>query len=340
MIICGNCGAINKEEEGKFCRKCGALLPISSRPPRIRIPIQENENEGIAQQNIPKSENETATNEINEKSLNDIPPMGEVQIFTKNSMNNKKIEELQLQKIPEPKQLPSLTQENEEERKEVLKSIPPTPFKGSIISSKKEKTSSQSNPLAQSSYSPDQSEIKNVRTNEIGTKQKQLEEDMSSVLAVLSKKLSTMKEKESITVEKKSEESEKKIPPTSINDILAQLFKLDPYIQGSAIIKEDGTILASALANRISDSLLATIGQNLTLIGTDIIEGLSGGKLKSISIKGSESILDIAPIDKKSPQVNDMILIIFSHSRVKSGIISFAVGLIKKQIKEYLGINK
>jgi len=35
-----------------------------------------------------------------------------------------------------------------------------------------------------------------------------------------------------------------------------------------------------------------------------------------------------------------MILIIFSHPKIKSGIINFAVNIIKKQIKEYLGIDK
>ncbi|KKM24343.1 hypothetical protein LCGC14_1606020, partial [marine sediment metagenome] len=38
MIICGVCGAINNEASEHICRKCGALLPISSRSPRVRVP--------------------------------------------------------------------------------------------------------------------------------------------------------------------------------------------------------------------------------------------------------------------------------------------------------------
>ena len=75
------------------------------------------------------------------------------------------------------------------------------------------------------------------------------------------------------------------------------------------------------------------------MISQDIIEWLNAGVLKSISLKGTEGILDLAPIDKKSPNVKDMILIIFSTPKVKSGIINIASNLVKKQIKDYLGIK-
>jgi len=35
-----------------------------------------------------------------------------------------------------------------------------------------------------------------------------------------------------------------------------------------------------------------------------------------------------------------MFLIILSHPKVKSGIIAMAVSIVKKQIKEYLGLKK
>jgi predicted regulator of Ras-like GTPase activity (Roadblock/LC7/MglB family) len=111
----------------------------------------------------------------------------------------------------------------------------------------------------------------------------------------------------------------------------------DLNIEASSIIKTDGTILASAISSRISDSLFATIGMNLSMIGTDIIEGLDAGTLKSISVRGTDGVLDLAPIDRENPSVKDMILVIFSHPRVKSGIISFAVNIVKKQLLDYLG---
>ncbi|MFX0072975.1 MAG: hypothetical protein ACFFAO_18005 [Candidatus Hermodarchaeota archaeon] len=353
MIICGNCGAINNENEGKFCRKCGALLPISTRPPRIKIPIQNSKNVKIQEnKNSSTGVKKVANNSSKIQNKTNLVNR-DVQIFTKKKTKGKKVEHSKLEEIPvqttknsdnDPKVLQ--IEDIKGKKKGFLKEIPPQPFDGSIISSKKV----YGPPKSELSEIPQEKDInKKVRTiskpavnesisKEVFSKQKQLENDMSNVLAVLSKKLSIDKTEKTEKIPQKIKKPEEKIPPASLEEILGQLLKLDPYIQGSALIKDDGTILASALAHKMSDSLLATIGQNLSIIGSDILEGLSGGRLKSISIRGSENILDIAPIDKKNPQVKDMILIIFSHNRVKSGIISFAVGLVKKQIKEYLGI--
>ncbi|MFW9879702.1 MAG: hypothetical protein ACFFG0_42045, partial [Candidatus Thorarchaeota archaeon] len=172
------------------------------------------------------------------------------------------------------------------------------------------------------------------------SKQKRLEKDMTEVLSFLSKKISVKKLEPSITKTTTKIEPDKKIPPASMNEILKELITLDSRIEASAIIKTDGTMLASAISSRISESLFSTIGINLSMIGSDIIHGLSAGTLKSISVKGSEGVLDLAPIDRESPNLKDMILILFSHPKVKSGIISVATNLIKKQIKFYLGLEK
>lgn len=172
-------------------------------------------------------------------------------------------------------------------------------------------------------------------------KQQKLQDDMSSVLSVLSKNLA-------IPIEEKSKSAstegnklvEEKLPPTSMNEILKTLLNIDPHIEASAIIKGDGTILASALSDRVSDSLFATIGQNLSMIGNDIVEGLQAGKLKTVSVRGSEGVLDLAPIDKDSQFVKDMVLVIFSHPKVKSGVVNIAANLVRKQVKDYLGVKE
>jgi len=71
-----------------------------------------------------------------------------------------------------------------------------------------------------------------------------------------------------------------------------------------------------------------------------LVISIGAGKLKSISLKASDGVLDLAPIDQENPSVKDMFLIIFSHPKVKSGIIAFAVNIVKKQIKDYLGLKK
>ena len=43
MRICANCGATNNSDGSPICQKCGALLPVSSRKKRIRIPSANKE---------------------------------------------------------------------------------------------------------------------------------------------------------------------------------------------------------------------------------------------------------------------------------------------------------
>lgn len=163
---------------------------------------------------------------------------------------------------------------------------------------------------------------------------------MSEVLGFLSKKIVSPKtEIEKLKTDSKKQ-LENKLPPASMNEILKELITLDSRIEASAIIKTDGTMLASAISSRISESLFGTIGINLSMISSDIIEGLSAGTLKSISLKGTEGILDMAYLDLENANLKDMILILFSDPQVKSGIISIAINLIKKQVKHYLGLDK
>ena len=158
------------------------------------------------------------------------------------------------------------------------------------------------------------------------------------MLSFLSKKI-TVKKLPLEPQDKIKKQTERVIPPSSMSEILKELLKLDLHIEASAIIKKDGTILASAISSRMSDSLFATIGQNLSMIGKDIIEGLSAGKLMNISVRGSKGVVDLAPIDTENSLGNDMLLIIFSSPRIKSGIINFAANIVKKQVKQYLGIG-
>lgn len=250
-------------------------------------------------------------------------------------------------------------QEIGEGKNQVLQEITPKPFQSSILSVKKDSQATPStsiDPISDAFLKLKQSILEEekekpkpslvpipAKTSEAEvsiSKQKRLEKDMTEVLSFLSKKISVKKLEPPVAESKTKKEPEKKIPPSSMNEILNELITLDSRIEASAIIKTDGTMLASAISSRISESLFSTIGMNLSMIGSDIIHGLSAGTLKSISVKGSEGVLDLAPIDRGSPNLKDMILILFSHPKVKSGIISVAINLIKKQIIYYLGLEK
>lgn len=317
MIICSNCGATNNEADGNICRKCGALLPISTRPPRIRLTLEKKKKESKSRQKTPISKSEVVkkpkASELQEIPLVEIPANNSKQQTKKPVMHKEENDDV-------------------EDEKEILTEITPKPFEGSIIGLKGVYGSKSSAEKPLTVHKTPYSEASLV-------KQKQLEEDMTKVLTFLSKKITVKK----LPTDKVPDEKKKKeefIPPSSMNEILTELLKLDLHIEASAIIKKDGTILASAISSRMSDNLFATIGQNLSMIGEDIIEGLSAGKLLNISVRGSKGVVDLAPIDTENTLGNEMILVIFSSPRIKSGIINFAANIVKKQVKEYLGLDK
>jgi predicted regulator of Ras-like GTPase activity (Roadblock/LC7/MglB family) len=236
----------------------------------------------------------------------------------------------------------------QEDKIQGLQEIPPKPFQSPILSSSKDTISDAFSELKQSILDDKEEEpkpalvpitAKPMDNKETASKQMRLEKDMTEVLSFLSKKISVKKLDSKAVAPPPKKEIEKKLPPSSMNEILNELINLDSRIEASAIIKTDGTMLASAISSRISESLFNTIGMNLSMIGADIIHGLSAGSLKSISVKGTEGILDLAPIDTEAPNLKDMILILFSHPKVKSGIISIAINVIKKQIKYYMGLE-
>ena len=320
MIICSNCGATNNEANSNICRKCGALLPISTKPPRVKIKSKDKKPKRSAQ----LEEVEVKKNELDLQEI----PLSE---FKEDLEVIDKISEL------EDEDNEDFYQEREETEEEVfLKEIKPRPFQGSIITDKKIYGSLAPRKKKESIPVSKKERIDKESTAVI--RQKQLEEDMTKVLKFLSNKITVKELPSQINANKRdiTEQKQDSLIPLSMNEILKDLLKLDINIEASAIIKSDGMILASAISSRISDSLFAAIGQNLTMIGTDIIDGLSAGKLQSISLRGSKGVLDLAPIS----ETNDMLLLIFSNPKIKSGIIYLAASNVKKQVKEYLGISK
>ncbi|MFX0002284.1 MAG: hypothetical protein ACFE9C_02685 [Candidatus Hodarchaeota archaeon] len=354
MIICQNCGTTNNEATTSTCRTCGALLPVSSKSSRSKRIKTEKKKKEKQKLNESTSIESGKLEDIGEKKL-------ELQEIPKeDELKSKKVD---LQKIPE-----SSTEEyegdmlpeekvSETTKSNVLQEIPAQPFRGGIMDSRK---GFQPPPYPMNAISDAFIELKSsvvgeqkekqpvpltpissetTLSNAAALKQKQLEKDMTKVLSFLSKKISVKKldVPESKTLEEVKQKEE--IPPSSMNEILKRLITLDLNIEASAIIKTDGTILASAISSRISDSLFATIAMNLSMMSSDIIEGLDAGKLKFISVRGSKGVLDLAPIDNEDERVKDMILVILSHPKTKSGIISFAINIVKKQLNEYLGLK-
>ena len=354
LIICSNCGTTNNESAGNVCRKCGALLPRSHRAPRIKIAPEKKqilESQGGKTKTKTKTKKKSQPAKPQKKSASKkeptIPTSLDLHEIPKvKTLNNDHIEIIEDLTDDEEEEIEeddfSEELDDMEEEAEFLKEIAPQPFRGSIIADKivyghpKQPRKVQHSKTKKVTRKTATSE--NLQSSLL--KQKQLEDDMTKVLSFLSKKITVKPLKPVKKGEKSSAKPKDSIPPSSMNDILKDLLKLDVYIEASAIINQDGTILASALSSRISDSLFATIAANLSMMGIDIIEGLSAGSLLNMSLRGTDGVLDLAPISFKNLPGNEMILIIFSHPKIKSGIIHFAVSIVKKRVQQYLGLSK
>ena len=264
-----------------------------------------------------------------------------------------KIEEKELSSIPR-----NLDEIPRSKSKSGLPEIKPIPYQGPIVpkngikpsqTRRKQKSSAQDLehiPEITRSTSGDsevkaasQPEIPQSRDTSTQSFRHRLEDEMSGLLSELSKEIATSPAQFTEPSTKETAPPEEKTLPSSMNDILKEVLSLDTHIRAAALMQYDGTILASALSNKITEGLFSTIGRTLSIIGTDIVNGLNAGKLKSISLRGTQGLLNLAPIELNSNKVADMILIMFSSARVKSGIVNIASGMVKKQVKEYIKLK-
>ena len=119
MIICSNCGATNNEADGNICRKCGALLPISTKPSRIRLTLEKEKKETKKKQ-IKSPERVKVVEKPKVSDLQVIPPIN-----------------LEIKQPAQDEEPDVVYEESEgiEPEKEILTEIAPKPFQPNRYSS-------------------------------------------------------------------------------------------------------------------------------------------------------------------------------------------------------------
>ncbi|MHA1714641.1 MAG: hypothetical protein ACTSXP_03270 [Promethearchaeota archaeon] len=120
--------------------------------------------------------------------------------------------------------------------------------------------------------------------------------------------------------------------PQSLGDILKGIIKIDNFVKASALVRRDGTILASAITTRMTDSLLAIIATTVANIGKDVIFSTGSGSLKYITFAGTKGIIHLVPV------LTDISLIVFTDSRSRRGVIEVISKYVEKKLKQYLNI--
>jgi predicted regulator of Ras-like GTPase activity (Roadblock/LC7/MglB family) len=121
--------------------------------------------------------------------------------------------------------------------------------------------------------------------------------------------------------------------PDSMDDILRDLVRVDQYIKASALVKRDGTLLASEISSNLSDSLVSIIATTVTTIAKDVIFATESGELKHIMFSGTTGIVYVVPV------VNDIFLVLQTSNVSKKGIIEVVAKQVEKRVKAYLNLN-
>jgi len=278
-------------------------------PPKEKIPIFNSVNKEIVGD---KRKNRNDLKTIQRDTKVPLKQVKQNNIWTPDIADNEK-HDFNLKEIPKISEIdgPSI---KEGRPTSILQEIPPQPF------------SLQSIPLT---YNKKQSsQVQNIQS----PKREEISSAMTNAMQALTKNLSSKKKPmrtfpESLKTQQEIKYEE--ISSNNLDEILKNISRLDKNIEASAIINPDGVILSSALSGRVNDSLFASIGKTLSVLGNDIVNALNTGALKSITINGTHGKFSLSPI------VSDVLLLILSGPNVKAGIIHLAVSLFKKKFKSY-----
>ncbi|MHA1752938.1 MAG: zinc-ribbon domain-containing protein [Candidatus Helarchaeota archaeon] len=115
-----------------------------------------------------------------------------------------------------------------------------------------------------------------------------------------------------------------------LKELLRSLNKLDKLLEASAIMKRDGTILASAISDKYGDNMMSMIAMNIFDIATDSIKALSGGNLKVLHIIADNALVILSYINSQT------LLVLITSPKSQIGLISMYSQLVSQKIDKVL----
>jgi predicted regulator of Ras-like GTPase activity (Roadblock/LC7/MglB family) len=235
---------------------------------------------------------------------------------------------------PEAKPSPPQKKSKEKKPKESPKLIPLSKLTSSTEEQDEEEETSPP-PRPRSESKPRRASAQK-RSSVADTSSAALSEIMSEAMRSLSQQLGLAKstQKKVITPPASPAEVVEEVEPQTMNDILKDLGRIDPNIEASSIIRQDGTILAAATSHRLNESLLSVIAGTLSNISRDVMQAMEAGKLKFTSIHGTQGILFLAPL------FADMLLIVYTNPLSRPGVINVASHRVRAQLMKYMGMKE
>lgn len=113
-------------------------------------------------------------------------------------------------------------------------------------------------------------------------------------------------------------------------EFLRGLNRLDRFLEASAVVKKDGSLLASAHSTRAKPEMMTTITSTLFSISEDSIRAISGGKIRSVTVMAETCVLMLCPINE------DTILLLVTSPKSNLGLLSMQSEVVSQNIAKLL----
>ena len=113
-------------------------------------------------------------------------------------------------------------------------------------------------------------------------------------------------------------------------EFLRGMSRLDRFLEASAVVTRDGTLLASAHSTRAKPEMMSTISSALYGIGEDSIRAISGGKIRLVTIIAEQCVLMLSPINE------DTILLLVTSPKSNLGLLHMQSELVAQNIAKFL----
>ncbi len=113
-------------------------------------------------------------------------------------------------------------------------------------------------------------------------------------------------------------------------EFLRGLNRLDKNLEASAVVRRDGSLLASAHSSRVKPEMMATITSTLFGIAEDSVRAISGGKMRIVTITAQQITLMLRPIN------DETILLLATGPNSNIGLITMKSELVAQNIANFL----
>ena len=78
--------------------------------------------------------------------------------------------------------------------------------------------------------------------------------------------------------------------------VLKDMETKDPEIEGSVLLRSDGLILATALAEGIDRDLVAAMSASLLNVSSRVLEELNRGKVENVIVRGENGVVMVISV--------------------------------------------